>query len=58
MVVREPWPGMTVTSSGRVRRRSRMEVMSWAVLPPGRSVRPTEPAKRVSPARRRVWSGR
>ena len=50
--------GDDVDSSGRGRRRSWMECEELAVLPPGRSVRPTEPAKRVSPARRRVWSGR
>ena len=34
-----------------------MERMSWWESPPGRSVRPTEPAKRVSPARRRIRRG-
>ena len=41
---------MTFTWSGRVSSRSRMERMILRPSPPGRSVRPMEPAKRVSPA--------
>ena len=42
---------MTTVSSGSVRRESR-ERIRVAMSPPGRSVRPMEPAKRVSPEKR------
>ncbi len=42
MVVAGPWPGYTVTSSGRRNRVSRMERSNWSWLPPGKSVLPME----------------
>ena len=53
MVVFGPWPGMTTVESGSGSSLLWMERMRVGPSPPGRSVRPTEPAKRVSPARSR-----
>ncbi len=48
-VVAGPWPGCSVVSSGSVNTCSRMPRMSWTKLPPGKSVRPIEPANTTSP---------
>ena len=50
MVVRGPWPGMTRVSSGRGSSRSWIDRRIFHESPPGRSVRPMDPAKSVSPA--------
>src|SRR6185295_18662225 len=50
MVVSGPWPGRTRVSWGKVKRRSRMVRARSGQSPPGKSVRPTEPRKRTSPA--------
>ena len=52
MVLVGPCPGSTTASSLLVSRCVAMEAISWSVDPPGRSVRPTEPANRVSPVSR------
>src|SRR5690606_37220763 len=48
-VVAGPWPGYSTVSSGRLRTCSRIERMSSWKSPPGRSVRPMEPANTTSP---------
>jgi hypothetical protein len=45
-----PWPGWKVTTSPSGKSRTLMEAASCSKSPPGRSVRPTEPRKSVSPA--------
>ena len=50
MVVSGPWPGTTMVSSGSARTGPCSERMIFSYEPPGRSVRPMEPANRVSPA--------
>ena len=47
IVVCGPWPGVTTVSSGRARSLSCRESMIFSKEPPGRSVRPMLPAKRV-----------
>ena len=47
-VVSPPWPGYTAPSKGKPRSSS-MDLRIWATLPPGRSTRPQERAKSVSP---------
>ena len=49
-VVVGPWPGSTSVSSSRVRKREASEASISGVDPPGRSVRPIEPANTRSPA--------
>src|SRR5690606_34124576 len=49
-VVVGPWPGSTTVSSGLVSSLSRRLASSCWWSPPGRSVRPIDPAKSVSPA--------
>ena len=49
-VVVGPWPGSTTVSSSRVRKREASEASISGVDPPGRSVRPIEPANTRSPA--------
>ena len=49
-VVVGPWPGSTTISSGRGRNREASEASISVVDPPGRSVRPIEPANTRSPA--------
>ncbi|OLT13078.1 hypothetical protein BJF78_22755 [Pseudonocardia sp. CNS-139] len=46
-----PWPGSTTAESSLVRSLSRRLASICAWSPPGRSVRPIDPAKSVSPAR-------
>eukprot|EP00831_Metopus_contortus_P053102 TRINITY_DN4460_c0_g1_i2.p4 TRINITY_DN4460_c0_g1~~TRINITY_DN4460_c0_g1_i2.p4 ORF type:complete len:306 (+),score=59.03 TRINITY_DN4460_c0_g1_i2:572-1489(+) len=48
-VVSAPCPGIITRSSGRVMIFSLMELSRTSRLPPGKSVRPKEPAKIVSP---------
>ena len=55
MVVWSPWPDQTTVSSGKRNRTSRIERSSVCVFPPGRSVRPIDPAKSVSPTNRIGW---
>src|SRR5215204_3711904 len=50
------WPGRTTVSSSRVRNREASEASISGVDPPGRSVRPIEPANTRSPARSRAGS--
>ncbi len=59
MVVWAPWPGNTVRPSSSVASRESDSTMASA-LPPGRSVRPQAPAKRVSPesSTRSSWLSR
>ena len=52
IVLDGPCPASTTASSGRLSIRSWIESSSWATEPPGRSVRPMEPANRVSPVSR------
>src|SRR4029450_12077431 len=54
-VVVGPWPGSTTMSSGRGRNRAAREASISVVEPPGRSVRPIEPANTRSPAS--SWPG-
>ncbi len=49
MVVTAPCPGSTATSSDSGSTLSTIEAMSCSKEPPGRSVRPMDPAKRWSP---------
>jgi len=49
-----PWPGRTVVLSSRFKRRVLIDFISWEPLPPGRSLRPIEPANRVSPENSRL----
>ena len=46
-----PWPDQTTVSSGKLKSTSRIERSSVSMSPPGRSVRPIEPAKSVSPTK-------
>src|SRR4029453_12125680 len=55
-VVVGPWPGRTRVSSARGRNRAAREANIWVVSPPGRSVRPIEPANTRSPASSRPGS--
>ena len=50
IVVNGPCPGMTIVSSGRARTGPRKDSMIFSKEPPGRSVRPIDPANNVSPA--------
>jgi hypothetical protein len=50
MVVLEPWPGRTIVSSASVSTFVRSVSVIIRMSPPGRSVRPIEPANSVSPA--------
>ena len=50
IVVSEPWPGRTRVSGGKVKSLLRMVRARSGQSPPGKSVRPTEPRKRTSPA--------
>ena len=49
IVVAWPCPGSTSVSSASGSTRSRSDLVIAAVLPPGRSVRPIEPANSTSP---------
>ena len=49
IVVRGPCPGNTIASSGLVRSLVAIDSMICGVDPPGRSVRPIDPANSVSP---------
>ena len=49
IVVASPWPDYTTVSSGNDSSTSRIDRSSVARSPPGRSVRPIEPANSVSP---------
>jgi hypothetical protein len=51
-----PWPQMKVTSSPSGRSFVRIELISAAGSPPGRSVRPTEPRNSTSPTSARRCS--
>jgi alanine-synthesizing transaminase len=50
IVVAGPWPGTTITSSGRDMSVPCNEAMILSIEPPGRSVLPILPANKVSPA--------
>ena len=52
MVVIGPWPGYTLASSPNGNRTPRIELKSVAWSPPGKSVRPMDPANNVSPTNR------
>src|ERR1700682_2530163 len=47
IVVRGPWPGITIVSSGKARTVECRECIIFRSDPPGRYVRPMEPANRV-----------
>ena len=49
IVVSSPWPDQTTVSSGKRKRTSRIERSRVFRSPPGRSVRPIDPANSVSP---------
>ncbi len=49
MVVDGPWPGCTTVASSSGRITSRSDVVICAIEPPGRSVRPMDPANSTSP---------
>src|SRR5581483_1347205 len=48
-VVGSPWPGYTAVSGPNRSSRARTDASSACQSPPGKSTRPTEPAKRRSP---------
>ncbi len=50
IVVSPPWPGMTLVSGARVKRRSSMERTMVGKSPPSNLVAPGPPGKSVSPA--------
>lgn len=51
IVVCSPWPGKTRSLSGRTSSFSRIDFIISSKFPPGRSVRPIEPLKSVSPVK-------
>ena len=53
-VLSGPWPGVKVVASPRGSSFWVMLAMSWAWLPWGKSLRPTEPAKSTSPTK--AWA--
>src|ERR1700674_3764323 len=58
MLVNGPCPGTTTVSSGRASTVPCSDCMIFCIDPPGRSVRPMEPANSVSPASRSFSAGK
>src|SRR5258708_9775854 len=49
IVVCSPWPDHTTVSPGKLNNTSRIDRRKVSMLPPGKSVRPIDPANSVSP---------
>jgi hypothetical protein len=58
MVVAGPCPVKAITSSGSANNLASIDLISFLILPPGKSVLPIEPANKVSPTKTTLASSK